>query len=123
MITVWTPSKNVQCLKTGTFETEVFRQMTLLNTDWSIAGNVKEVSLHTPDFSIPLEVKEGEIKILYLYNAMVLETTGDLHLEFTPAGKITAHGEGCPRLVIHRPGEKETKEISFADSTAVTLDL
>ncbi|MBQ4328980.1 MAG: hypothetical protein IJC27_04565, partial [Lentisphaeria bacterium] len=86
-------------------------------------GNVKPVTLHTPLLNCPVKVKEGEIKILYLYNDAVIETTGNLHLEFTPAGKITAHGEGCPRLVIHRPGEKETKEISFADSTAVTLDL
>jgi hypothetical protein len=104
-------------------EADTFRQMILLNTDWSVAGNVKQVSLHTPEFSIPLEVKEGEIKIVYLYGGTILETAGDLHLEFDPAGKITAYGEGKSLLTIHRAGEKENREISFADSTAVTLEL
>ena len=104
-------------------EADTFRQMILLNTDWSTAGNVKEVSLHTPEFSIPLEVKEGEIKILYLCGGTVLETAGDMHLEFDPAGKITACGEGKTLLTIHRRGEKENREICFADSTAVTLEL
>ena len=104
-------------------ETETFRQMTLLNTDWSVAGNVKEVSLHTPDFSIPLEVKEGEIKILYLYNDAVIETTGNLHLEFTPAGKITAHGEGNSAVIIHRPGENESRDICFSNTTSKEFSI
>ncbi|MBQ4328911.1 MAG: hypothetical protein IJC27_04215, partial [Lentisphaeria bacterium] len=86
-------------------------------------GNVKPVTLHTPLLNCPVKVKEGEIKILYLYNDAVIETTGNLHLEFTQSGKITAHGEGNSAVIIHRPGENESRDICFSNTTSKEFSI
>lgn len=102
-------------------ESDAFKQVTLLNTDWTVGGNKKQVTLHTPDLTCPVEVKEGEIKILYLQKDRIFETTGEVHLSFNAAGEITAHGSGTSVIREHAPGGTKIRQIHFTGSTTVKL--
>ena len=55
-----------------------YQQITLLNTDWTVAGNVKNVTLHTPRKTVPLQVKESEVKIVYISGDKIFETNDPL---------------------------------------------
>ena len=99
-----------------------YQQLTLLNTDWTVAGNVKSVTLHTPGLNVPVQVKESEVKIIYVVEDKIFETDGNIHLEFG-SGKITAH---CGKETIVTCHSKEgSKQIKFTPqaSTVCTSEL
>ncbi len=103
-------------------EAENFRQVILLNTDWTTPGNVKDVQLHTPSGTYPLSVREGEVKIVYLYDGKVIETNGEIHLEFS-GNDVFAHSDKPCSITLHDVSGSREMLISPENSTVVKVTL
>ena len=114
------------------------RQLMLLNTDWTTAGNTKTATIHTPHASWQTTVVERQPKTIWILpdgTALEPEDCVNLWLQFTVTGKgksarlhITAHGVGRQMLRIR----KATKEggvllqkqlLDFAQSTCLDITL
>jgi len=97
-----------------------YQQLILLNTDWTVAGNVKDVTLNLPGYRIPVKVKESEVRIISIFDDQIIETDGAVHLEYTN-GKILLHGDQETRIIIHRDGESRIVTITPGDTTVTGL--
>ena len=97
----------------------------LLNTDWTIAGNRKTVSIDSGDIQFETEVVERQAKILMVLPDLVLEPdTGELHLEVVEDGGIRCHGTGKHQITLHRPnGVRETVAVDLTRNTVLEVTL
>lgn len=82
----------------------------LLNTDWTLAGNKKSVTLRLADRQYPLQVGEGEILVVtYLSWCLIEPCSSQLHIEVESQDAASAilvmHGTGRQRFVVHSDAE------------------
>jgi hypothetical protein len=97
--------------------------VTLLNTDWSTPGNVKDVTLRTQYGAFPLQVRERRISLLtMLPDGTLLEAAEPerLHLDRRGDG-LHAFGTGKQELVRHNDGKKMI--LDFAGGTEMLVRL
>lgn len=95
-----------------------YKLITMLNTDWSMAGNAKKVNLCTPNTQYELNVIERKPLMVYLYKDILVETYGEAHLEISENGEVTAFGEGKITVKIHSCRETVTKLLDFSNSSS-----
>jgi hypothetical protein len=94
-----------------------WRRIALLNTDWTTAGNSKQVTLQTPKLSLPLEIAEGSL-------LQVLEKD-DLALAFATPGMICtpAKSSGVEvKIVAAGVGNQKIQLLSSAGPVQAYLD-
>ena len=97
--------------------------ITLLNTDWSAPGNVKQVVLRAPRGAFPLRVRERRLSLLTLLaDGTLLEPAEPetLHLEPRPDG-LHAFGVGRTELVRHNDGKRLI--LNFGTGTELLVAL
>jgi len=97
--------------------------VTLLNTDWSTPGNVRNVTLRTPGGAFPLQVRERRISLLTLLpDGTLLEPVDpeNVHLERRADG-LHAFGTGKQELVRHNDGKRIV--LDFAGNTEMPVRL
>ena len=101
------------------------RRLMLLNTDWTEAGNRKNVTVDTGRILFETEVVEREAKILTILPAMVLEPDdAELHLEVLKSGKVRCHGTGKHRIAVHKAdGSTKIKTVDLTKDTAAEIQL
>ena len=109
-------------------EKDDVRRLMLLNTDWTLAGNRKKVTVDNGKFRFETEVTERVAKMLTLLPDMILEPADpELHLEVTGEnGKyaVRCHGTGKHQLTIHRPdGSAEVRTVDLTENTVSDLAL
>ena len=103
----WIESKNV-------------RRLMLLNTDWSAAGNIKDITVDSGSVRFETAVTERIPKILTVLPGMILEPDDpSIHLEISETGRIRCHGMGTHQITIHRPLNKTT--VKTVDLTGTTM--
>jgi len=93
-------------------------RLALLNTDWTEPGGIRRVTIHTPEQSFPVEVKERRTTFLLLAEGCALEYHDGLHVEEFGGGRAVFHGTGKERIVLHRGGEALEREIDFGNATS-----
>ena len=97
------------------------QRVMMLNTDWTTAGNTRQVTLHTGFGKFPVTVREREAKILTICRNMVLEPDdASIHLEMKD-GTLTAHGEGIHTLAIRTAESTRTVTLDFKDQTRLPV--
>ncbi len=97
-------------------------EVCLLNTDWSTAGNVKDVVLHTPNGAHSLSVRERQALFVTIRGDEVIETSSDVYVEHTDDGKLRLHGTGRALLIRHgNCGDKKSQEIDFGCETCINM--
>ena len=97
--------------------------LSLLNTDWTTPGNIKNVVVHTPAVTFPVEVKEGHCTFILILEECAVEYGEALHAESFGAGGITFHGTGKHEITVHRADGDATKPVDFGDKTCRTVRL
>ena len=95
--------------------------LTILNTDWTSEGNSKRVMIHTPEHSFPADIRERELKLIHICGKRAIECDGSIHLQFTPGGKIFAHGSADCMITIHENGSARKVPVHFTGSTVTEL--
>ena len=104
------------------------RQLNLLNTDWSIPGNVQAVQIVTPAVRTQLMVREREPMMLTVLPFAVLEASPELCVDVLAVdgrkAKVRCHCGGIGRLVVHRPdGSRQKIAVAPKDDTSVVVDI
>jgi hypothetical protein len=75
--------KDSICLSGDSFEVDSHiynlpnsqKRIVLLNTDWTIAGNTKNLVVHVPGFNLPVSVREGTLENILMDKNIVLNFT------------------------------------------------
>ncbi|MBE6367620.1 MAG: hypothetical protein E7052_06910 [Lentisphaerae bacterium] len=101
------------------------RRLMLLNTDWSTAGNCKQVTVHTPEISFETTVVERRAKFLTVLENVVLESDESIHIEPLAPGRIRIHGSKVGKLYAHyRNNNVKELNINFTPRpfTDITLE-
>ena len=108
---VWQVSDNVE-------------KIMLLNTDWSVPGNVKTVTVHACGMNFDVDVKEREAKILTVVNDTVIESPLETHIEADENGKVTVFGaKDCVITARNAAKGTNTCEVRFNNQTSVELAI
>jgi hypothetical protein len=98
----------------------------LLNTDWTVPGNVKHVTVHTPAVAFSAVVKEREAKIITVLPWAALEPSSNIHIEVVCCSELSAtlrlHGTGNGSVRVHGQASRSV-EIDFGGSTVQELEL
>jgi hypothetical protein len=86
-----------------------WRRTALLNTDWTRAGNIKRVTLHTSKLDMPIDVREGCIVQILEKDgfAVAFATPGVICEPEALSGgefRIRASGVGKAEIRVHVPG-------------------
>ena len=101
-------------------------RMMLLNTDWTVPGNVKHVTVHTPAVAFSATVTEREAKIITVLPWAALEPSSNMHIEVVCCSEHSAtlrlHGAGHGSVRVHGQPSRSV-EIDFAGSTVQELEL
>ena len=105
-------------------ESENVRRLMLLNTDWTMAGNRKKVTVDSGEVRFETEVVEREAKILTILPGMILEPDDpELHLEVS-GDKVRCHGTGRHQVMIHLAHDGSLlKTVDLTESTVADLAL
>ena len=104
-------------------ESDKVRRLMLLNTDWTVAGNRKNVIVDSGEVRFETAVIEREAKILTVLPGMVLEPdTAELHIEVSETGTVRCHGTGRHTVTVHRPhGSFLLKSVDLTENTEAEL--
>jgi hypothetical protein len=101
-------------------------RMMLLNTDWTVPGNVKPVTVHTPTVAFSAVVKEREAKIITILPWAALEPSSNIHIEIVCCSEHSAtlrlHGAGNGSVRVHGQPSRSV-EVDFGGSTVQKLEL
>ena len=97
----------------------------LLNTDWSNHANIKKAKLITPRHNINIEVKEREVKIIYIFDDIILEPSIGMYIERTGDNdEIIVHGVDRQMLkMTSSSGNSRCVEFEFLNSTLHKLNI
>ena len=95
--------------------------LSMLNTDWSLPGGAKPVTVNHPDGRFRTEVIERQVKFILFHRRCAVEYGGELHAELLGGGTIRFHGTGRRSVILHRPDGDTVRQIDFGN--AVTADL
>lgn len=101
-------------------------RLMLLNTDWTQKGNRKHTVVHTPFYSLELDVTERVPVLLTLLPSAAFLPDAEVHLEILEAGEGTArlrlHGDGVRKMKVFRAdGTVEIHELDFRRKTVMEL--
>jgi len=100
------------------------RRLMLLNTDWTTAGNRKQVTVEVPWGSFETEVVEREAKIFTILDDVVIENSQNVYVEVLSSQTIRVHGEGESVLTLHcSNGAVRTEAVSFDSNSYVEVTL
>ncbi|MBO5723273.1 MAG: hypothetical protein J6S58_00445 [Lentisphaeria bacterium] len=110
-------------------ESDTVQRLMLLNTDWTTAGNIKSVTVHTPDLVFVTTVKERQAKIPTVLPGAVLECEDlSLHMEILSCGEKTAsvrcNGKGRYTVLVRTKNEVCEKIVfGLGSDTQKLLDI
>ncbi len=99
----------------------------LLNTDWTVPGNAKPVTVRAGKLAAEVTVYEREPKTLLLLPFAVVEIPPSVHAELLGcdgnSARLRLHGTGAASLVVHRNGSTASLAVGFGAGTATELTL
>ncbi len=100
------------------------KRLMLLNTDWTVAGNRKCVTVVTPFMEFETDVIEREVKMLTILPDMVIEQSPELFIKSVKAGRLEVHGSVDGELILRRAGGGNIRrKVFFKDTTVQFIDL
>ena len=99
------------------------RRLMLLNTDWSMPGNQKQVTVNTPAVSFETVVTEQSPCIITVTDDVVIEADSRWHIEVVDRYTVNIHGTGKGEITVRTPEKKAVIAFDTGDSTAAKVRL
>ena len=95
----------------------------MLNTDWSSAGNKKQVTVTTPVAEFETEVVERVPYIITVTDDFAIENDPRYHIEIRDSSRIILHGTGKGELLVHTKAGKKHISFDLGNSTVAEIQL
>ena len=95
----------------------------LANTDWTGKGNVKTVTVHTPDWSLDVDVPERDVQFVRVFGDKAVISDASLHFSRNAEGKLIAYGSGVVSCQVYADGEVQERLLGFVDDTEMEFEL
>ena len=100
------------------------RRLMMLNTDWTVSGGSKPVTVAVPGMSFETKVTERVPKILTVLDQAVVETDAAAHVEVLSQERIRVHGaENAEVTLYHKNGAVENIRVNFRDNTSAEISI
>ena len=105
-------------------ESDDVQRIMLLNTDWSVPGNQKTVTIHAAGMDFVTQVEERKAKILTVIKDTVIEAPLETNIAVDEQNNAVIHGSEDCEVILRKSGTTPiTKQIRFGNSTSVDLDI
>lgn len=109
-------------------ESEFHSRIMLLNTDWTVRGNIKRVRIVTPAVEFNTEVIERKPLIMTVMKFAAIKPSPDVHVEVITANEVSAqlklHGTGNQSITVYyNDGRLENRELDFSRNTVIDMTL
>lgn len=95
----------------------------LLNTDWTVAGNVRNCTLCAAGTEASLSVQEGQICLVTILNGQILRGDYLWHIKAVSPDEVVIYGSCDGELQIWGSQGLRTREIHFGNATAVKVRI
>ena len=95
----------------------------LLNTDWTGKGNIKTVTINTPDWAFEIDVPERDMRFVRIYNDKAIVSDTSLYIRKNSEGKLIAYGSGTVTCQVYAGSEVEERVVDFGNSTEMEITL